>query len=354
MEENQKLQQIYGIHNDKIELLDNIDIPLCKNAVYALCGCKGSGKTTLQNKIVKTMRDRNNKLNQYSLDNPFIITNAPITNTFLLSFTANCDLSTFLNADTKTKTIVSLKDNPDAMNDFIDNFYMFNDTIVQTLKLQCQARFNLKSKYIQEKILLFTQQRRKRVDDQEIDLLFQVCEQVQLIKQKYQYLRVKETDPNVMRYMTMLYQLYQKHWDGYWLRRHSVIIQIEDSSAMNFISGASQTNRFTQFLTITRHIGVYALLINIHEITLIQGQRRSSINNFILLKGLKIKQVEDLFQAVGLDNKYFDQNKFIEEYQKNSGHDQPTTQGAKFKYNFTYILTEPEKRIYLNFDKRIY
>ncbi|CAL5996695.1 Conserved_hypothetical protein [Hexamita inflata] len=354
MEENLKLQQIYGTADDKIELIDNVSIPITRNSVFGLFGQKSSGKTTIQNKIVKEIVDRNKKLNQYDLDNPFIVKNAPITNVFLLSKSANSDMSTFLNAETKSKTVIDLRAFPDGMDQFIKQLYEFSDSIIANLKLQCQLRFNIKSKQIQEKILLFTQQRRKRVDDREIDLLFQVSKQIDLVKNKYPYLKVKETNQTVCNTMKLLYELYQQKYDGTCLRKHSIIIQIDDTSASKFLSGAAQTNLFTEFLTLTRHFGIYTMLINCHSITLFQGQRRQSINNYILLQGLKLEQVENLFDDLGLVNKNFSKQQFLQEYQNNIGYNAALDQNEKYKYNSMYIMLLPKKQIFLNLTKKIY
>ncbi|CAL6056803.1 Conserved_hypothetical protein [Hexamita inflata] len=352
--DNLKLKQIYGESDDKIELINGVSVPITRNAVYGLFGQKSSGKTTLQNKIVKEIIERNKKLNSYDLENPFIVKDAPITNVFLLSKSANSDMSTFLNAETNSKTIIDLRVYQNGMDDFIKTLYEFSDSIIATLKLQCQLRFNMKTKQIRDKLTLYNQQRRRRVDDAEIDLLFQVSQQVNLIKYKYKYLCVKETNPEVIRSMNLLHDLYKQKYDGLCLRKHSIIIQVDDSSASKFLSGAGSTNLFTEFLTLTRHFGVYAMLINCHSITLFQGQRRQMINNYILLQGLKLEQVENLFEDIGLVNKNFSKQKFIEEYQNQMGFNAPLSQNGKFRYNFVYILLLPEKQVYLNFDKKIY
>ncbi|CAL6011152.1 Conserved_hypothetical protein [Hexamita inflata] len=349
-----KLKQIYGESDDKIELISNVSVPITRNAVYGLFGQKSSGKTTLQNRIVKEIVDRNKKLNSYDLNNPFIVKDAPITNVFLLSKSANSDMSTFLNGETKLKTIIDLRVYQNGMDDFIQQLYSFSDSIIAGLKLQCQLRFNMKQKLIQEKLILYNQQRRRRIEDTEIDLLFQVSQQINILKNKYRYLCVKETNSEIIKNMNLLYQLYQQKYDGLCLRKHSIIIQIDDTSASKFLSGVGQTNLFTEFLTLTRHFGVYAMLINCHSITLFQGQRRQMINNFVLLQGLKLEQVENLFDDLGLVNRNFSKQKFIEEYQNNMGFNAPLEQNGKYKYNFVYILLLPQKQIYLNFDKKIY
>lgn len=64
--------QLYGKIDDSPKIISNCDLPLTSFSTYALMGVKGTGKTTLQNKIVQAIIKRNEHL-EYDIENPFLI-----------------------------------------------------------------------------------------------------------------------------------------------------------------------------------------------------------------------------------------------------------------------------------------
>ncbi|CAL6024881.1 Conserved_hypothetical protein [Hexamita inflata] len=350
------MEKIYGQINDRVTMLSNVDIPINSFSIVGLFGKRNTGKTTKQNQIVKTIKQRNQKLNQYDLDNPFNIQNAPITNSFLLSPTAKVDLTTFINDDTKSKTVITL-DSDEVMDKFIEIIENFAQSVTSAIKLQCQFRYSLKNKSIQEQIVSQMEKLKdsaKTNIDPQISMLIEVINSIDMLKTKYPYLKVKETNKQVIKYTQILYQLFNKKFDGYMLRRPSIIIQIDDASACKFMSGSCINNDFYKFLTKTRHYGIYCTLINCHAITLLFGQMRQVLTNIILCQGLKNEHMTDLFDDLQLTNKHFDKKQFIQACRQTFGTDDDPKNGDSYKYNFIYIILDPKKQIFINFDKQIY
>ncbi|CAL6059062.1 Conserved_hypothetical protein [Hexamita inflata] len=351
-----QMEKIYGEVNDRVLMLSDVDIPVNSFSIYGLFGKRNTGKTTKQNLIVKTIKDRNQKLNQYDLDNPLNIQNAPITNSFLISPTAKIDLTTFINNDTKFKTVITL-DSDDVMHRFINIIMSFAQTVTDTIKLQCQFRYSLKNKQIQSLIVsqMETLKDSARTNiNPTLSMLFEVMGSIDQLKARYPYLKVKETNQQIIKHTQILYQIFNKKFDGYMIRRPSMIIQVDDASACRFLSGRCDGNPFYQLLTKTRHYGIYCTLINCHAITLLFGQMRQVLTDVILCQGLKNEHMTNLFDDLQLENKHYDKKQFIQTCHQTFGTDDDPKNGDKYKYNFIYIILDPRKQIFINFDKQIY
>ena len=71
--------------------------------------------------------------------------------------------------------------------------------------------------------------------------------------------------------MKLLCDMTDLEYDGYFVRRPKIMLLVDDSSGLNFISGHANNNSFYQLLAKRRHIGIFAAVINIHSITLLFG-----------------------------------------------------------------------------------
>jgi len=100
-------------------------------------------------------------------------------------------------------------------------------------------------------------------------------------------------------------------------------------------------NDLYKFLTQSRHLGIYNLILNIHAITTLQGRMKEPFTSFMLYQKVNMDNFKMFFKEVinFVSNDYPLQ--FYEDMYNKHVREEIGGDDNHKKYNFLYILTEP-------------
>lgn len=102
---------------------------------------------------------------------------------------------------------------------------------------------------------------------------------------------------------------------------------------------------------------MFALLINVHSITVLFGKIRELFTGYCLFKDVNKEHVKMLFDTtLGMRRRNFDFEKFNKIYEDHTGFDDDLYAEKKQSdpHNFIYVMIRPEKHLWLNFEEKIF
>jgi len=73
---------------------------------------------------------------------------------------------------------------------------------------------------------------------------------------------------------------------------------IDDASGSKYISGSTLENDLYKFLTQSRHMGVYNLIVNIHAITVLYGRMKEVFTSYLLYQKVNVDNFKIFFKDV--------------------------------------------------------